>query len=407
MTPYWKILRQTATEFLDDDALRLSAALSYYAAFSLAPLLLIAIAVAGWVLGDEAVRGQVDDHLRGSLGSAGATALQDMIAHARKPEKNMVASALGVAMLLFGAGGVFGQLQEALNTVWGVKRRSGRGWKGLVKDRFLSFAMVLGTGFLLLTSMIASAILQGVSDYVGSILSLPPAVWAVISGVASFFVIAALFAAIFKLLPDVRIGWRDVFPGAVFTALLFSVGKAVMAWYLGREATASAYGATGALALVLLWVYYSSIILLFGAEFTQVATVERCRSILPDRDAVLVDETRGPAHEPVAPATIPAEVPAHAVVPRPTAVTKPPVELGRASPGPLVWMTGTLMPAIAGWSLAPVIKSKVGLILRRSPLLRTTVEGLGDFRSKHPKLLKLAVLGTALAVRHRRKSKAG
>jgi membrane protein len=404
MIRYWKILRQTATEFMDDEALRLSAALSYYAAFSLAPLLLIAIAVAGWVLGDEAVRGQVDDYLRGSLGTAGATALQDMIAHARKPEKNVVASAVGVAMLLFGAGGVFGQLQEALNTVWGVKRRSGRGWKGLLKDRFLSFAMVLGTGFLLLTSMIASAILQGLSDYVGSILSLPPGVWAVISGVASFLVIAALFAAIFKLLPDVTIAWNDVFLGAVFTAVLFTIGKTVMAWYLGREATASAYGATGALAIVLLWVYYSSIILLFGAEFTQVAAVQRGRSILPDRDAVLVDEI---GDAPGAPVVASPTVAAKAIEAPPAATASPPVVLGRASPGPLVWMSGTLMPAIAGWSLGPAIKGRVHSIIRKSPLLRTSAAGLGQFRSKHPKLLKLAILGAALAVRHRRRSKVG
>jgi membrane protein len=398
MTRYWKILRQTATEFMDDEALRLSAALSYYAAFSLAPLLLIAIAVAGSVLGDEAVRGQLDDQLRGSLGRAGATALQDMIAHARKPEKNVVASVVGVAMLLFGAGGVFGQLQDALNTVWGVKRRSGRGWKGLLKDRFLSFAMVLGTGFLLLTSMIASAVLQGLSDYVGSILSLPPAVWAVISAVVSFLIIAALFAAIFKLLPDVKIAWNDVFLGAVFTAALFTIGKFVMGWYLGREATASAYGATGALAIVLLWVYYSSIILLFGAEFTQVAAMQRGREILPDKDAVLVDEA-------------PDDVPVPILAQSPEGPTDPvaevPVVPERVNPGPLVWMTGTVMPVVAGWSLGPAIKAKVQAIVRKSPLLRTSVAGVSRFRSNHPKLLKLAVLGAALVVRHRKKSKAG
>ena len=404
MTRHWKTLRQTATEFMDDEALRLSAALSYYATFSLAPLLLIAIAVAGWVLGDEAVRGQVDEHLRGSLGAAGATALQDMIAHARKPEKNVVASVLGVTMLLFGAGGVFGQLQEALNTVWGVKRRSGRGLKGLLKDRFLSFAMVLGTGFLLLTSMIASAILQGLSDYVGSILSLPPAVWAVISGVVSFLVIAALFAAIFKLLPDVKIAWSDVLPGAVFTAVLFTIGKTVMAWYLGREATASAYGATGALAIVLLWVYYSSIILLFGAEFTQVATVARGRSILPDRDAVLVNETD---ENPEAPATAPSPAPVMAAESHPPVEVPAPVMSGNANPGPLIWMTGTLMPAIAGWALAPAIKAKARSLVQKSPLLWKSIAGAGELKSRHPKLLKLAILGAALAVRQRRKSKAG
>jgi membrane protein len=405
MSGHWKILRQTAREFLEDQALRLSAALSYYAAFSLAPLLLIAIAVAGWVFGDEAVRGQVNEHLRGSLGETGATALQDMIAHARKPEKNLVASIAGVAMLLFGAGGVFGQLQEALNTVWGVKRRSGRGLKGLLKDRFLSFAMVLGTGFLLLTSMIISAVLQGLSEYVGTILSLPPVVWSIISGAVSFLVIAALFAAIFKLLPDVRIAWKDVFLGAIFTATLFTIGKFVLGWYLGREATASAYGAAGALALVLLWVYYSSIILLFGAEFTQVAAVHRGNAILPDRDAVLVDETGDVPDVPV-PARLPD--PAKSAVSTPGAGADPPAALsGSANPGPLVWMAGALVPAIAGWSLGPVIRAKTHAIVRKSPLLRTSVAGWSRLRSKHPRLLKLAVIGAALAARRRKKSKAG
>ena len=404
MTSYWKILRQTATEFMDDEALRLSAALSYYSAFSLAPLLLIAIAVAGWVLGDEAVRGQLDGYLRGSLGTAGATALQEMIARARKPEKNVMASVIGIAMLLFGAGGVFGQLQDALNTVWGVKRRSGRGWKGLVKDRFLSFAMVLGTGFLLLTSMIASAILQSLSEYVGSILSLSPAVWAVISGIASFLIITALFAAIFKLLPDVRIAWRDVLLGAAFTAALFTLGKFVMGWYLGREATASAYGATGALALVLLWVYYSSIILLFGAEFTQVATLQRGRSIVPDRDAVRVDHAENPLPVPVGKHS---SEPTHTIDSPPAGGTIAQAALRTATPGPLVWTAGALVPAIAGWSLGPAMKTKAHVIVESSTLLRTSIAGLSRFKSQHPRLLKLALLGAVLAARHRKKSKAG
>lgn len=394
MRPYRKILRQTATEFMEDEALRLSAALSYYATFSLAPLLLIAIAVAGWAFGDEAVRGQVDDQLRGSLGNAGATALQDMIAHARKPEKNVVASILGVAMLLFGAGGVFGQLQDALNTVWGVKRRSGRGLKGILKDRFLSFAMVLGTGFLLLTSMVVSAVLQGLSEYMGSILSLPPALWAGVSAVVSFVVIAALFAAIFKLLPDVQIEWRDVFSGALFTAALFTIGKFALAWYLGREATASAYGATGALAIVLLWVYYSSIILLFGAEFTQVAAVQRGGAIRPDRDAVLVDDDEDESKEKAVRSSAPVN-----------AVEDAAVAPARVSPGPLVWMAGTVVPVVAGWSMGPAIKAKVGEIIGRSPLLRASVASLGRLRAKHPKLVKLAMIGAVVAARRGRKSR--
>ncbi|MDB6078527.1 MAG: YihY/virulence factor BrkB family protein [Akkermansiaceae bacterium] len=282
---YWKTLKQTVTEFLEDDALRLSAALAYYSVFSLAPLLVICVAVAGAFIGEEAVRGQLDDQLKHSLGASGAFAVQDMVANARKPETNVWVSVAGVVMLVFGAGGLFGQLQDALNTVWGVKHKAGRGIMGLVKDRFLSFSMVLGTGFLLLTSMVLSAALQGVSKWAGSIASLPPQVWEIISTIISFGVIVVLFAAIFKVLPDARIRWRHVWVGAIFTTALFVAGKAAIGWYLGREATASSYGTAGSLALVLLWIYYSSIILLFGAEFTQVWANSQGEEIEPDADA--------------------------------------------------------------------------------------------------------------------------
>lgn len=282
---YWRTMKQTATEFIEDDALRLSAALAYYSVFSLAPLLLICIALAGIFFGEDAVRGQLDDQLKSSLGTSGAFAVQDLVANARRPDSNALASAGGLAMLLFGAGGLFGQLQTALNTVWGVEPKPGRGIKGQIKDRFMSFSMVLGTGFLLLTSMILSAVLQALSTAIGNIASLPPQVWAAVSTAASFFVIVLLFAAIFKVLPDARVRWRHVWVGATFTAALFVAGKSGIGWYLGREATASSYGVAGSLALVLLWVYYSSIILLFGAEFTQVWTNSRGEEIAPAPDA--------------------------------------------------------------------------------------------------------------------------
>jgi hypothetical protein len=252
--------------------------------------------------------------------------------------------------------------------------------------------------------MIISAILQGLSNYVGSILSLPPAVWSVVSGAASFVVIASLFAAIFKFLPDVKIAWKDVFVGAVFTAAFFTIGKFVMAWYLGREATASAYGATGALAIVLLWVYYSSIILLFGAEFTQVATVQGGGSILPDRDAVLIEESDDP---PQSQAVAPSPSPAHAVESPSSAIVGLPSASVRASPGPLVWTAGTLVPAVAGWSLGRVIKAKALSMVGKSPLLRASAAGWDRLGSRHPKLLKLAVIGAVLAARRVKKSRAG
>jgi membrane protein len=285
LRPYWTALAQTGREFMSDKAMRLSAALAYYSAFSLAPLLLIAIAVAGAVMGEEAVRGQLDNELKSSLGASGAFAVQEMVAHARKPEANILMSLAGVALLLVGAGGFFGQLQDALNTVWGVKPKPGRGWLGILKDRFLSFSMVLGVGFLLLVSMIATTVLQALSNYIERMTHLPPQLWEGFNIVVSFSLITLLFAAIFKVLPDAHVPWRHVWVGAAFTAALFVAGKFAIGWYLGREATTSIYGGAGSLALVLLWVYYSSIILLFGAEFTQVWASRRGFSIIPVDEA--------------------------------------------------------------------------------------------------------------------------
>lgn len=279
------ILVRTFKEFMEDKAMRLSAALAYYSAFSLAPLLLIAIAVAGMFLGEEAVRGQLDNQLRSSLGPSGAFAVQEMVADARKPEASLLVSLAGVLMLLVGAGGLFGQLQDALNTVWGVEAKPGLGWKQMLKNRFLSFTMVLGTGFLLLTSMLFTTALQAFSRYGEGAFQLPPALWVAVSGAVSFALITLLFAAIFKVLPDARVQWRHVWVGAIFTAALFVLGKFVMGWYLGREATASSYGTARSLSLVLLWVYYSSLILLFGAEFTQIWANSRGSEIAPTANA--------------------------------------------------------------------------------------------------------------------------
>jgi membrane protein len=179
-------------------------------------------------------------------------------------------SVAGFGMLLIGAGGFFGQLQDALNTVWSVGSQRSHGWKEMLRDRFLSFLMVLGTGFLLFTSMILTSLLQAVSHYGERIAHTPPQIWETTGTLISFVLITLLFAAIFKILPDTRVRWRDVWIGAMFTAALFVAGKFAMGRYLGSVATASGYGSAGSLSIVLIWVYYSSIILLFGAEFTQV-----------------------------------------------------------------------------------------------------------------------------------------
>lgn len=292
MASLWKTLRQTGIEFFEDKVPRLSAALAYYSVFSLAPLLLIAVSIAGIVFGDDAASGVLDDRLRSSMGDSAAKVVQEMVVNTRKPADNLLASIIGLCLLIVGAGGVFGQLQDSLNTVWGIAPRPGRGLKGVIADRFLSFSMVLGTGFLLLTSLALSAGLQAAGDTVAGVLPLHPWFWAVVSSGFSFVVVTALFAAILKVLPDAEIAWRDVTSGALVTAGLFSIGKFALGWYLGREATASSYGSAGALVLILLWVYYSSAILLLGAEFTQVNARLRGREIVPRHGAVTLDKTK-------------------------------------------------------------------------------------------------------------------
>lgn len=263
------VLKRAYTGFIQDDCLSMSAALAYYSAFSLAPLLLIAVAIAGMFFGEEAVRGALDGELRQYMGTSAASVVQDMLANARKPADGLLMSLTGVLLLLIGASGVFGQLQAALNTIWNTGPPTATGIRRYVKGRLLSFSMVLVTGFLLLVSMILTTSLQLVADHLGKSAGIPLAAWTAGSGVLSFVVITLLFSAIFKILPDVPVRWRDVWAGAVFTTALFMVGKFAIGWYLGREATASSYGAAGSFVVVLMWLYYSSIILLFGAEFTE------------------------------------------------------------------------------------------------------------------------------------------
>ncbi len=285
----WSVLRGTVSEALDDNLLRLSAALSYYAIFSLAPLLLIAVSVAGLVFGADAASGVLADELTASMGKPAAETVQELIKNSRRPSDNILAAVVGVAMLLFGGSGVFLQLQDALNTVWGLRTRAGSGIRGMIRNRLLSFSMVLGGGFLLLVSLGLSTALHAASNWLANVAPLHPVVWSLLGSAASFLVITLLFATILRVLPDADIAWKDVWLGAVATSLLFSLGEYVLSWYLGREATSSSYGSAGALVLILLWVYYSSIILLFGAEFTQVLASARGREISPTDRAVRVE----------------------------------------------------------------------------------------------------------------------
>jgi membrane protein len=273
---------------LDDKCPRLGGALAYYTAFSLAPLLLIAVAVAGLVFGREAAAGQLTAQFRDMVGEKGGTLVETMIAQSANPGSGMVATIVGTIMLLVGAIGVFGEVQDSLNTVWGVRPKEGRGWRGFLRDRFLSFSMVLGTAFLLLLSLVVSAVLAPLAGLLGQAAHL---------GV-SFLVVTVLFAMIYRYLPDAIIAWRDVWLGAMVTSLLFSLGKLLIGLYLGRSAVASTFGAAGSLAALLIWLFYSAQIFLFGAELTRAFADRHGSGIIPAPHAELCRNPCDPASKP-------------------------------------------------------------------------------------------------------------
>jgi membrane protein len=280
------LIQETFKEWSEDKASRLAAALSYYTIFSIAPLLMIAIALAGLVFGREAATNQVVGEIRGLVGEDGAQVIQTILQNASKTTSGVLATVVGIVTLLIGASGAFGQLQDSLNTIWEVKPREGRGIKGILRDRFLSFSMVLVIGFLLLVSLVLSAVLSGIGKYLAEVLPMSSVVLQAINFGISLGVTSLLFALIFKVLPDAYIRWRDVWVGSVVTALLFSLGRFLIGLYLGRSSVSSAYGAAGSLVVVLLWIYYSAQILFLGAEFTQVYASKFGKSIIPKPNAV-------------------------------------------------------------------------------------------------------------------------
>jgi membrane protein len=297
-----RLLQATFKEWMEDNAPRLSAALAYYSIFSIAPLLVIAIGIAGLVLEEEAVRGQLEQQLKGYVGPEAASGLQSMVQSASRPTESSLAAVFGFAMLLLGASGVFGQLKDALNTIWEVKPRPGGGVIRFVRERLLSFGMVLVIGFLLLTSLLLTTAVAALSDYLENVFKLPEMVWGVITFLISFGVVTTLFALIFKMLPDAEVEWRSAWIGALVTAVLFEIGKFFLSYYLGREGATSSYGAAGSIVLLLLWVYYTSCILFFGAEFTQVYARETGHVIRPAEGAEPVT-AETPAQEGLAAAT--------------------------------------------------------------------------------------------------------
>jgi membrane protein len=289
MVRFWTLLKKSFWAWTNENALEWGAALAYYTAFSIAPLLLIALTIAGVFYEGDSLS-YIHRQIANLVGSNAATAITSAIKSIRSSDSGTFASIISVVVLVVGASTVFGQLQAVLNRIWGVQPKAGRFWRDLFKQRLISFAMVLGVGFVLLVSLILSAILAMVTDYFTYLLPGADIFWQLVDAGLSFSLITFLFASIFRFVPDVQIGWRDVWLGAVVTAVLFVSGKTAIAYYLGRSGVESAYGAGGSVLLLLAWVYYSSQILFFGAEFTKLHAEENRARVKPIPGAQAVSE---------------------------------------------------------------------------------------------------------------------
>jgi membrane protein len=285
------LLKQTFSEWLGDKAPQLGAALAYYTVFSLAPLILVLLAIVGLLFRNDpgGAWNKITEQMSYFLDKSAVEVVQNIAQKAAQPNKSLLATIIGILLALFGASGVFGQLQDALNTIWGVKAKPGGGIWGFLRSRFLSFAMVGGVCFLLLVSLTLESVLKGFSHYIQGVLPGGIVIAMAVYWIFDLAVVILLFAIIFKFLPDAQIQWRDVWIGAATTAIFFAIGKWALGLYLGSGSAASAYGAASSLITLLLWVYYSSQILLFGAEFTQVYACQAGRGVAPDEHAIRME----------------------------------------------------------------------------------------------------------------------
>ena len=278
----WQFCRRVVVQWVNNEPFELAAALSYYTLFSLTPLLVIAIGIAGIAFGHETAQQQILETIQDLIGPEGTEAVQLMIQNvSSRPETGRISTLLGFVVLFFGAGGVVAELQSALDKIWEVTPRPSSALWGFLRQRFISFAMVLAIGFLLLISLIASAILTSLTELLGQFVGATAVIIYVLDIVVSFFFVTLLFAMIYKFVPDARIQWRDVAIGSALTAFLFTIGKFCIGLYLGTSGITSVYGAAGSLITILLWVYYSSLIFFFGAQFTRTYASEYGSGIIP------------------------------------------------------------------------------------------------------------------------------
>lgn len=287
--PVIKIAKGTLVGFIDDKGLKLSASLAYYTIFALGPLLLLLISLAGIFLGKDAIRGKVFEELRGLIGSSAALQIQDMIKAIELSGKSTIAFIIGIVTLIIGATSVFAEIQDSVNVIWKVKAKPKKGWLKLLIDRLRSSSLIISLGFLLVVSLLVNGAMMALTDRLANIWpSITLLLANIINVVVSFLVITVLFGAIFKVLPDVKIQWKDVRAGAFFTACLFMLGRFVIGFYISASNTGSAFGAAGSVIVILIWVYYTAAILYMGAEFTQAYAAHKGRIIEPAEFAVHV-----------------------------------------------------------------------------------------------------------------------
>lgn len=290
-TKAWKVLKKTAAEFNEDNAIKLSASLAYYTIFSIAPLSIIILSLCGVFFGEDAVNGQFYGQIKNLVGNQAAIQIQETIKNMELNHNNVFAMTVGIAILLVGASGVFAEIQSSINYIWGLRAKPKRGLSKFLLNRLMSFSMIGVMGFILLVSLVANTILDLISDKL--IGFLPNATVYLLYGLnlgVVLAIITLLFAVIFKTLPDGKLAWKDTLIGSGVTAVLFMIGKFGISFYLGTSTVATAYGAAGSVVIILVWVYYSAIILYFGAEFTKVYATMYGKSIVPNGYAVTIQK---------------------------------------------------------------------------------------------------------------------
>ncbi|MBS1566570.1 MAG: YihY/virulence factor BrkB family protein [Bacteroidetes bacterium] len=285
----WQLLKKAFDEFSQDNGFKLSASLSYYTVFSLGPLLIIIISLSGLFLGRAAVEGKIYGQLKGLVGAEASLEVENIIRHTQQSQHTVAGAVIGFVVLLLGATGVFSEIQGSINHIWSLKTKPKKGWLKIIVNRLLSFSLVVALSFLLMVSLTVNAIMDVLSENLKRyFMNITVDAFYIVNILLIFVIIASLFAVIFKVLPDARIRWKDAFVGAGFTALLFMLGKALIGIYLGKSKIGITYGASASVILILTWVYYSSIILYFGAEFTKVYTMRFGSGINPNDSAVFI-----------------------------------------------------------------------------------------------------------------------